>query len=338
MIGYIGKTIPWNEFMEDFLDAYPGVDKELRPAAQALLATKLEGNFSNITMLEARACAVVEAYLGNRDLTQGKFDIRSKVPENNVLVLQTEDAEDGEEAAREAPSSSAKPTKKSTPAKTSTPVAPRERTIAPPAVYAIPETEGTPLVDLLHNFTMHIIACNETPEAVYKKVAKLGPSNRSTKLMTGIIKATKWYQASQNTAKPSMREPAPAIWELQDPRRRSKSPPRRTSNPSRKNESSKCYRCGKSGHFSKNCNLCAFCKAPDHTTKNCKRRIANAKGKYCRYCKISDSHSYEECRKRKMPNRRRGNIRNVRGNSEEEEANYDPTTFEDNTESDEWGH
>ena len=88
-----------------------------------------------------------------------------------------------------------------------------------------------------------------------------------------------------------------------------------------------CHRCGKKGHFQKNFRNCAFCKSPDHTTKLCEKRIAQAKGKYCSHCKLPDSHDTNECLKLKALKRRKGNVQIMQ---EAEGGTYGPSTYDPN--------
>ena len=71
-----------------------------------------------------------------------------------------------------------------------------------------------------------------------------------------------------------------------------------STNEQRVKTSTWCFRCGDEGHMKKDCLKCTYCLKTGHSGKNCRRRIRDAKGKYCENCKLSDSHNTYECRKR----------------------------------------
>ena len=273
---YVGSVVPFNDIKEEFLIAYPGTGRELRSAAKALMATRLEDKFSNTYLLEARARAVAEALLENQDLTEGIVGLGTRVVRGNQFTLQAP-PEAGD--------------------------VPEEEGVPAPPTYAIPPNTGLQLVKLIQFAFMHVMTCDQAPAKVYEKVAKIGMTKSSTRLTAEINNATQMYLNTHRPKKAPPREPAPTIWGLETTAERpSKSPKNFTS---------------------------------DHTAKNCKKRIADSKDKYCKFCRIKDSHSFEECRRRRRPNQRRGNVRMLHEEQEDEDSpSYDPTTYEDDSESD----
>ena len=305
---YVGSVVPFNDIKEEFLIAYPGTGRELRSAAKALMATRLEDKFSNTYLLEARARAVAEALLENQDLTEGIVGLGTRVVRGNQFTLQVPP-----EAG----------------------VVPEEEGVPAPPTYAIPPNTGLQLVKLIQFAFMHVMTCDQAPAKVYEKVAKIGMTKSSTRLTAEINNATQMYLNTHRPKKAPPREPAPTIWGLETTAERpSKSPKSFTTYP-KKNDSAKCFNCDRPGHHRRNCPYCGYCKASDHTAKNCKKRIADSKDKYCKFCRIKDSHSFEECRRRRRPNQRRGNVRMLHEEQEDEDSpSYDPTTYEDDSESD----
>ena len=73
-------------------------------------------------------------------------------------------------------------------------------------------------------------------------------------------------------------------------------PPYHSTNEQRNKTS--CYKCGEDGLFKRDCNKYGFCPVAGHSAKNCRRRIREARGKYCEHCKIADLHNTYKCRKR----------------------------------------
>ena len=83
--------------------------------------------------------------------------------------------------------------------------------------------------------------------------------------------------------------------------------------------------CGKTGHVKKDCLTCSFCKKFGHQAKVCRTRLAQAKGKFCEYCNLKDSHDTSECYDKKAQNKQKSeakqnNVRMVQTNNYEDNS------------------
>ena len=320
---YVNKKVPFKEVKEVFLMMYPQTSKDLRQGAQKLLETKIDEQdmFCGMTQLEATALSVAEAYLGNTGITKGKFDADTVIkPKTRPPVPATQetspDAEDGSNAADERTDTVAD-------------------TRAPPS--ASEEEADITLLDLLQNALMHMVIASQVHHRVYEKVAKSGPQTRSNKLMAQVVTAAAKHQQLLKDKQPRTQEDF--IYRAaaeQRPRFQGTSPQEKTWK-----NTLKCYNCGKEGHTRKRCPVCSYCKETGHSAKSCQKRITQAKGKFCSYCKLRDSHSLSECRKRKRTTQGPGGdirVLQPRGKEDEDAMIMDPYYYEDTSESDDAGN
>ena len=266
------KGIKWCEFRQEFLSYYPSFKiEEFQSAAQSLLNTSLTNDTTlcAMTNLENATRAVVEAYLKNESLIKGEFGLESKVP-----LLSP---------AQQAASSQ---TTQATTASTML------------------------LIDIIQNFVLQLFVANHAPTKVCDKISHYGPQNTSTKFMAETVHATERHlSVNRKGTHPRRNE---TIWKSTQIPRQEKGPTKVTSTktpapskPSyhliheqRNKTSMSCYRCGEEGHFKRECDKCGYCRGTGYSAKNCRRRIREARGKYCEHCKIADSHNTYECQKR----------------------------------------
>ena len=177
---------------------------------------------------------------------------------------------------------------------------------------------GIKFMDLLQNLLMHVFVSSQTHHKVYEKLGKKGPDESSSRFMAEVVSAEKKRKALLQHKKKKEEE---YVWQTA-PRPQTKRGPPPGNRGRRDNEPMKCFKCGKEGHTRRECSACSFCRASDHTAKTCQKRIAQAKGKYCSFCKLKDSHDSSECRRR--PRRSGGrNIREVRPSDEADDKDYE---------------
>ena len=138
---YAGKTPTFEEVKRVFLDMYPSPDvTDFRSASKALLDLKINEKFifCGMTALEAKAQAVAEAYINNAALSSGRFNDLSVITDLGAPVA------------------------------------------GPGAVPAAPAPPGAPnltLLQVLHNYTMHIIIAYQLDPKIYKKLEILNPKS-----------------------------------------------------------------------------------------------------------------------------------------------------------------
>ena len=261
---YAGKNVPFEAVKAEFLSMYHSFAvTEFRHAAQTLLDTKLTmGNmFCGMTSLELATRAVAEAYLSHKPLTRSHFGERTK-----IYPL------DGTTGT------------------------------VPPTPPPLPSTSAastTPieiyLQDVIQNVLMHVFIATQTPNSIYEKLAAMGPSHTSTKLMAETVKTVEKHKLMNASRKTETHNDV--IWRAHQGQG---TPQNEYSATDKRDETEfKCYNCGKKGHISKKCKSCSFCKKYGHKAKTCRERIAKAKGKYCSNCNLKDSHNTAECRKGK---------------------------------------
>ena len=228
-----------------------------------------------ITNLENATRAVVDAYLNNEALTDKEFN------KETTLKLGTATA--------------ATAATTSTTTTTTTPKTPKPLLLS----------------QVLQNLLLHMFVASNTSTKTYERVAHLGPRTRSTTFSSETVKSLD-KQRSISSSKGTHRRPDEVLWKATYSPRYEKRPtpstqakPQATTNqvkPStneqRVKTSTGCFRCGDEGHMKKDCLKCAYCLKTGHSVKNCRRRIRDAKGKYCENCKLPDSHNTYECRKR----------------------------------------
>ena len=159
---------------------------------------------------------------------------------------------------------------------------------------------------------------------VYENINEVPPLISSTTFMSNAVRANEKYklhnqqQVEQACAAAPKRQRAPenrpneVIWGVNEQVRNRTIDKRYQARPNFNDKkgretSHNCEKCGRRGHTTFDCLLknlrCVFCKANGHNVKACKKRLAQAKGKYCENCKLADSHNTNECYSRRGENR-----------------------------------
>ena len=277
-------------------------------AAKTLLGVKIDENyiFCSMTELQSATKAVTESYLRNEGLTKGKYGERSRVSPDTTAATEVQSSGNGA------------------------------------------TNTGAKLFDIIQNLLMHIVLSSQANHKVYEKLSKMGTEKTSTRLMAEAVSAVERYKTLKGrNKKPNNEE---FIWstsqthEQRTQRKASEVPQIRRNQGDQTGkqirdykggEELRCYNCSKKGHIRKRCPYCAFCKSPDHTTKMCQKRIAQAKGKYCSHCKISDSHNTTECLKLKaLKKNNKGSVRAMQSadREENESSDYDSNEYDENLE------
>ena len=163
---------------------YPAPDvTDFRNASQALTQLKINEKyiFCGMTDLEAKAQAVAEAYINNATLANNKFN------ENSIIA----------NPAAAAPVADAD----------------AEPDAEPDAVPVAPATPNLTLLEVLHNYTMHIILATQLEPKIYKKIENFSPTESSSRFMATTVKVTEKHKHAQpayNVGKRAQREDA--IW------------------------------------------------------------------------------------------------------------------------------
>ena len=277
---YAGKPdVPFAVVKRDFLSMYPAFKTtELRHAAKTYFDVQLtpDNIFCGMTMLENASTAMVETYLRNESITGNIFGLYTKIP----------------------PTPTPAPAPATATSTTSSGSTPTPTPAQPPLVQVS-------LANLLTNFAMHIAISSQLKEKVYESVAGMGPTEISTHLMSETVKVVEKYKLKNQARKTNISE---AIWTAGEVTQRPAPRPRneqQAATPQKQQYASqgqgnhrpplKCHRCNREGHLKRDCKVCAFCNIYGHSAKNCRKRIAHSKGKYCRRCQIHDSHDTNEC-------------------------------------------
>ena len=201
--------------------------------------------------------------------------------------------------------------------------------IPPPPPPPSSTTDDITLLNVLQNYTMHLFVATQVSNKVYEKVSSLGPTTSSTRFMAETVKTFEKYKllSASKTKRPEKN--AEVIW------RANKQQPTSTTTAKYERPEVKCYNCDKMGHMKKDCKTCSYCKKYGHIARECKKRLAEAKGKFCNNCKMHDSHSTKDCRKK--PRAKEGFKNTVNVAQEDEsiphqyEYNWCPTIEERDT-------
>ena len=159
---FAGKTPTFDQVKHVFLTMYPAQDvTDFRSASIALLDLKINPRyiFYGMTSFEAKAQAVAEAYINNAALSNGRFNEESLVTDPEVPAADPDADPD-----------------------------------APPPP---PGAPNLTLLQVLHNFTMHLILANQLDPKIYKKLENFSPTGGSTEFMAATVKITEKYKAAQ---------------------------------------------------------------------------------------------------------------------------------------------
>lgn len=144
---------------------------------------------------------------------------------------------------------------------------------------------------------MQVCFSAQVSENVYNKhLANIGPATTNTEFMARVMSMEKRRAMTQQKKVPTNE----TLWKTAaNPEKGTKYKTQR--NPARDAPSAgpegACFNCGEDGHYRRDCPKCTYCKKGGHRVRNCRKRIDDAKGKYCKHCKIKDSHNTSECRK-----------------------------------------
>ena len=301
--------LTFNELKTRLLLSYPSYKHtEFKPAARALLATKLTTTnmFCEMTGLENSSRAAAEAYVNNIKLAKNNFDADTILATGRTNIAGV-----------------------TIPVDT---VASEPTTSRPPPPPPPPSSSSIPtilLTETLQNFAMHLFLATQTHTKVYEKLIGEGPENCNTLLMAHTIDAFEKFKMT-HAFKKEEKKKEEAIWKLeQSPiqnryARRSMPQPRDTRDtrdawtPNGGRNATQCYNCKQDGHMRKDCKMCSFCKRYGHTAKGCAERISKSKGKYCHECSLADSHNTDECFKKLNSSQAKNSNKNVRLATEEE--------------------
>ena len=308
--GYAGKNVPWEAIKTEFLLNYPSSTYEIRQAAKALIAVTIDEKHptQGSAKLERISQAVTEAYLSTTSITQGNIDMNTELFNKIAGPTVRDDTPPDTADARDKEKTKDK-----------------ERT----QVAEVPGYKKSPvtLADVIHNVLMHVMLAATVSHKVYDKLEKLGPTTSSTRFRAEVVNAAAKVRARQTTR---AAEPIDeCVWKTTDEVQQR--PYRRPPTGDQQRKPLKCYNCNQEGHIKRDCSLCAYCKGQGHKVRDCAKRIKEAKGKFCRYCKIHDSHNTTECLKKKAATRSNGNVRMVQP---DENTMFDTLYYEDSTDYD----
>jgi hypothetical protein len=159
---------------------------------------------------------------------------------------------------------------------------------------------------------MQLFVAAQLPHKVHQKVSTYGPRSRPGQLSSVISNVVELYDSHLKDKKGmTERKVVPkSIWQTSykraDDRSGSKKPAPPRSYPTEKNKpvggknpkEETCFNCGKTGHFRKDCRLCAYCKVAGHKAADCSLRKAESVHKKCKHCNTEGNHNTSECRKR----------------------------------------
>ena len=154
---------------------------------------------------------------------------------------------------------------------------------------------------------MHLFTAVRLPEQIYKNVAKITPDVPGTTFMARVLNAIDKENATSqsDSRKKNVPERNEVLYAMKTENR--------VSNPTER----QCFRCGKSGHFAKNCqvrtarDVCNYCNLSGHSTQECRKRQRDGIP-FCRNC-TRINHREKDCRANCGRCRRKGHtIQNCR--------------------------
>ena len=148
--------------------------------------------------------------------------------------------------------------------------------------------------------------CDQMHGKTYNEVKNISPTTASTLLMSTAVKAAEKQKLLDQYEKHPRKKPETnqVIFQMQSPEHEQIKTKTNNHNP-QKRSPRMCFRCGETGHISKTCQaktFCTYCKIKGHVLKVCKKK--EALGKYCNFCKMENSHSTNECYKKKNAEKR----------------------------------
>ena len=315
---FSGKNPEFSEVKDIFLAMYPTSICSFQDAVKAYFGTTIDPKwaFNSMTGVESISQAVAENYICENYLTHGEFDEGTIILRPPPAIPVTAPPPTPPPTSQASGDTTSKKSSDSTTSGSTTSQEPPPAT--PPRTSRQATSSRDPpltLMKILHNFAMQLLLAKETEYKVYKRLSTIGPRTSSTKLMGESVKIMEQFKTRNSTKKPPPKTNE-FIWQASfqpnprdQPNRTEQRPPtqeplrRGTSTPYQQTAQSsskiQCYNCKEVGHTRKDCNLCGYCKARGHNYRECKKRIAESRGKYCQFCRLKDSHDTKECRKKK---------------------------------------
>ena len=165
---------------------------------------------------------------------------------------------------------------------------------------------------------MHVFVATQINHKVYdRELSELGPRTGSTRFMCEAVKQVERWKLLHGKV-PKQED---TIWKNSKGNTTKEKKSASTEKPT-------CHNCGKPGHLRKDCKTCPYCKIYGHAVKDCRKRIAEAKGKFCAICNITDSHDTKECKKKVTPKKSVKTLQ-PEAQAENQAESWDPTTCDE---------